>query len=51
MITENKITKIFCLADDFCKYFPYELKKNKLRMAGSTVISRDGFPMPRSLPS
>ena len=21
MISENKITEIFCLADDFCKYF------------------------------
>ena len=21
MITEDKITEIFCLADDFCKYF------------------------------
>ena len=24
MITENKITEIFCLADDFCKYFSSE---------------------------
>ena len=25
MITENKITEIFCLADDFCKHFSSEL--------------------------
>ena len=26
MMTGDKITEIFCLADDFCKYFSYELK-------------------------
>ena len=26
MFTETKITKIFCLADDFCKVFNQELK-------------------------
>ena len=30
MITENKITEIFCLADDFSKYFSSELKKYQL---------------------
>ncbi len=30
MIIENKITEIFCLADDFCKYFSSELKKYQL---------------------
>ena len=30
MITENKITEIFCLADDFCKYFSSELKKHQI---------------------
>ncbi|RXE63651.1 IS982 family transposase, partial [Muribaculaceae bacterium Isolate-001 (NCI)] len=30
MITENKITEIFCLADDFCKYFSPELKKPQI---------------------
>lgn len=29
MITEDKITEIFCLADDFCKYFSSELKKHQ----------------------
>ena len=30
MITEDKITEIFCLADDFCKYFSSELKKHQI---------------------
>ena len=30
MITDDKITHIFCLADDFCKYFSSELKKHQL---------------------
>lgn len=30
MITEDRITEIFCLADDFCKYFSSELKKHQL---------------------
>ncbi len=30
MITESKITEIFCLADDFCKYFSSELKKHQI---------------------
>ena len=30
MMTEDKITEIFCLADDFCKYFSFEIKKHQL---------------------
>lgn len=30
MITEDKITESFCLADDFCKYLSSELKKYQL---------------------
>lgn len=30
MITENKITELFYLADDLCKYFSSELKKYQL---------------------
>ena len=30
IITEDKITEIFCLVDDFCKYFSLELKKHQL---------------------
>ena len=26
MITEGKITELFCIADDFCKYFDAMMK-------------------------
>ncbi len=29
MITEDKITEIFCLTNDFCKHFSSELKKHQ----------------------
>jgi hypothetical protein len=36
MITEGRVTEIFCIADDFCKFFDvmigkYTLKANKKR--------------------
>lgn len=31
MITEDKITEIFCIADDFCKEFDAELAKNSIQ--------------------
>ena len=30
MITENKFTELFCIADDFCKFFDAMMKKNTL---------------------
>ena len=30
MITESKVTEIFCIADDFCKEFEVEMAKNSL---------------------
>nr|WP_281645062.1 transposase [Bacteroides zoogleoformans] len=30
MITESKVTEIFCIADDFCKEFEAEMAKNAL---------------------
>ena len=27
MITEDKITEIYCMADDFCKVFDAQMKK------------------------
>ena len=31
MITESKVTEIFCIADDFCKEFEAEMAKNTFR--------------------
>ncbi|MDR3118336.1 MAG: IS982 family transposase, partial [Mediterranea sp.] len=30
MFTRDKITEIFCIADDFCKEFSLEVKKHQL---------------------
>ena len=30
MITESKVTEIFCIADDFCREFEVEMAKNSL---------------------
>ena len=27
MLTEDKITELFCMADDFCKFFDATMKK------------------------
>ena len=31
MITESKVTEIFCIADDFCKEFEGEMAKMRFR--------------------
>ncbi len=31
MITESKVTEIFCIADDFCKEFEIEVAKTHFR--------------------
>ncbi len=31
MITESKVTEIFCIADDFCKEFEAEMAKTHFR--------------------
>lgn len=36
MITEDKVTELFCIADDFCKEFNAEIKKN------AVLPSKDG---------
>ena len=30
MLTSDKITEIFCIADDFCKEFAQEVKKHQI---------------------
>ncbi len=34
MITESKVTEIFCIADDFCKEFEVETRLFHLKMLG-----------------
>ena len=29
MFTEDKITEIFCIADDFCNFFDAQMKKKE----------------------
>lgn len=36
MISDNKITEIFCLADDFCKFFNQEFKKSQITQNNTT---------------
>lgn len=31
MITEDKVTEIFCLADDFCKFFDIQMAKYTIK--------------------
>ena len=41
MITESKVTEIFCIADDFCKEFEEEMaKKAKKAIAASPCRPR-----------
>ena len=40
MITENKITEIFCMADDFCKFFDAMTAKYTLKPIGKRKYHR-----------
>ena len=49
MITEDKVTELFCMADDFCKFFDvmmeqYTLKSNMKRCVCICVISSRASP-------
>ena len=39
MITEDKVTEIFCMADDFCKFFDAMTTKYTLKPTGKKKIS------------
>lgn len=45
MIPADKITEIFCLADDFCKYFSSKLKRHHYHDS----LSQQGPQMPQTL--
>ena len=38
MITEDKVTEIFCMADDFCKFFDAMTAKYMLKPTGNRNI-------------
>ena len=38
MFTENKVTEIFCMADDFCKFFDAMTAKYTLKPTGKENI-------------
>ena len=41
IITENKVTEIFCMADDFCKFFDAMVAKYTLKPTGKRKYHRD----------
>ena len=42
MFTEDKVTEIFCMADDFCKFFDAMMKKYTIKEARKRNYHRDG---------
>ena len=40
MITEDKITEIFCAVDEFCKEFDKEMDKKSLMSSEGTVCQQ-----------
>ena len=43
MITEDKITDLFCIADDFCKFFDTMRSKNTLKSSVKLNYHRDSM--------
>ena len=41
MITEDKVTELFCMADDFCKFFDAMMKKCTLKSDNKRAYHRD----------
>ena len=41
MLTEDKVTEIFCMADDFCKFFDAMVAKYTLKPTGKRKYHRD----------
>jgi hypothetical protein len=42
MFSEDKITEIFCMADDLCKFFDAKMKKYTLPKTTKRTYHRDG---------
>ena len=43
MITEDKVTEIFCMADDFCKFFDTITAKYTLKPTGKRKYHRNSM--------
>ena len=41
MITEDKVTELFCIADDFCKFFDAMMEKYTLKSDKKRRYHRD----------
>lgn len=41
MFTEDKVTELFCMADDFCKFFDAMMKKYTLKSDNKRAYHRD----------
>ncbi len=41
MITEDKVTELFCMADDFCKFFDSMMRKYALKSSEKHRYHRD----------
>ena len=41
MITEDKVTEIFCIADDFCKVFDAQMAKYTFKAVGKRKYHRE----------
>ena len=41
MITEDKVTEIFCVADDFCKVFDAQMAKYTFKAVGKRKYHRE----------
>ena len=42
MFTEDKVTEIFCMADDFCKFFDAMMKNYTIKESQKRNYHRDG---------
>ena len=43
MLTEDKVTELYCMADDFCKYFDRQMKKYTLKNVNKRIYYRDSI--------
>ena len=41
MITEDKVTELFCMADDFCKFFDAQMRKYTLKPGNKRQYHRE----------